>query len=92
MPATLWVHDGMPNPVLHEADFVVHDSLAFHPAHGIFDADADGREPTIHRFCRGREVPSTRCVLELEDRDLSRDEAREALMLSWLSERVHYQP
>jgi GNAT superfamily N-acetyltransferase len=81
MQATTCFHNGVPNPVLQEADFVFHDSIAFHPANGMFDADADGRDPTIGRFFRGREVPSTRCFLGLEDRDPILEESLEALLL-----------
>jgi hypothetical protein len=42
MQATTCFHDGVPNAVLQEADFVFHDPIAFHPANGMFDPDADG--------------------------------------------------
>jgi len=41
MQATTGVHDGVPNLVLQEADGIVHDSLAFHSTHGMFDPDAE---------------------------------------------------
>ena len=81
MQATTCFHDGVPNPILQEADFVLHDPIAFHPAHGRFDPDTDGRDPTIRRLLRGREFPSTRCVLRLEERDPIQEESLEALIL-----------
>ena len=47
----------------------------------MFDPDADGRDPTVRRFLRGREFPSTRCFLGLEDRDPIQEESLEALIL-----------
>jgi DNA-binding FadR family transcriptional regulator len=41
MQATTCFHDGVPNSILQEADFVFHDSLAFHSTNGMFDPDAD---------------------------------------------------
>ena len=81
MQATTCFHDSIPNPVLQEANFVFHDPVAFHPANGMFDPDADGRYATIGRFLRGRELPATRCFLGLQDRDARLEESLEALIL-----------
>jgi hypothetical protein len=81
MQATTGFHDSVPNPILQEADFVLHDPVAFGPANGMFDPDADGRDPTIRRFLRGREFPSTWCFHGLEDRDPILEESLEALIL-----------
>ena len=59
MQATTRFHDGITNPILQEADFVFHNSVAFHPTNGVFNADADGRDPTIGRFLRRGEFPPT---------------------------------
>ena len=81
MQATICFQDGVPNPILQEADVVLHDPVAFHRATGMFDPDADGRDPTLRRLLRGREFPSTRCVLGLEDREPMLEESLEALIL-----------
>ena len=81
MQATTCFQDGIPNPVLQEPDFVFHDPITFHPANGMFNPDADGRDPTIRRFLRRSEFPSTRCFLGLEDRDAFPEESLEALIL-----------
>jgi hypothetical protein len=57
MQATICFQDVVPNPILQEADVVLHDPVAFHPATGMFDPDADGRDPTLRRLLRGREFP-----------------------------------
>lgn len=81
MQATTCFHDGVPNPVFQEADFVFHDPIAFYPANSMFDPDADGRDPTIGRFFRRSELPATRGFLGLEDRDPMQEESLEALIL-----------
>jgi hypothetical protein len=81
MQATTCFHDGVSNPIFQEADFVLHNPVAFHPTNGMFDPDADGRDPTIPRFLRGGEFPSTRCFLGLEDRHPLLEESLEALIL-----------
>ena len=81
MQATTCFHDDVPNPVLQEADFVLYDPVAFHPANGMFDPDADGRDLTIGLLFRGREFPATRCFLGLEDRNPTQEESLEALIL-----------
>jgi len=81
MQATTCFHDGVPNPILQEADVVLHDPVAFHPANGMFDPDADGRDPTTRRFLRGREIPATRFFRGLNDRDPMLEESLEALLL-----------
>jgi hypothetical protein len=81
MHATTCFPAGVPNPSLQEADVVLHDPIAFHPAHGMFDPETDGGDPTIRRLLRGREYPATRCVLRLEDRDPSQEESLETLIL-----------
>ena len=81
MQATTRFHDSVPNPILQEADFLFHEPVAFHPANGMFNADTDGREPTIRRFLRGCELPSRWCFLGLEDRDAILKESLEALIL-----------
>jgi hypothetical protein len=92
MQAPTCFHDGVPNPILQEADVVLHDPVAFHPANGMFDPDADGRDPTIRRCLRGREVPSTRFFLGLEDRDPILEESLEALILTDSCQVARYSP
>ena len=81
MQATARFHDSVTNAILQEADLVFHDPVAFHPANGMFDSDADGRAPTIRRFLRGCEFPPTRFLLGLDDRDAGQDESLEAQIL-----------
>jgi hypothetical protein len=81
MQATTCFHDGVPNPILQEADFILHDPIAFYPTNSMFDPDADGRDPTVRRFLRGRKVPATRCFPGLKDRDPRLEESLEALIL-----------
>jgi hypothetical protein len=58
MQSTTRLHDGIANTVFQEADFVFAHPLAFHPANGVFDTDADGRDGTIGCFLRGGECPT----------------------------------
>ena len=81
MQATTCFHDDVPHPVLQEADVVLHDSVAFHPTDGVFNPDADGRDPTSRHLLRGREFPSTRCFLGLDDGDVLQVEPLEAPIL-----------
>jgi len=79
-PTTCFQH-GIPNAILQEADGVFHDPVAFHPTHGMFDPDTDGRDATLGRFLWRREFPPTRCFLGLEHRDPRQDNSLEALIL-----------
>jgi hypothetical protein len=81
MQATTRFHNSVPNTILQQADLVFHDPEAFHPANGMFNPDADGRDPTIRRFLRGREFPTTRFLLGLDNRDTGQDESLEAPIL-----------
>jgi hypothetical protein len=81
MQATTCFHDGIPHPILQEADFVLHDPVTFHPTNGVFNADSDGGNTTIRRFLRGREFSSRRFFLGLDDRDVMQAESLEALIL-----------
>jgi MFS family permease len=38
MQATTCFHDGIPEPVLQEADCILYDPVTFHPSDGVFDA------------------------------------------------------
>jgi hypothetical protein len=81
MQATTCFHDGIPNPILEEADGVFHDPIPFHTTNGMFNPDADGRDSTIRLFLKRSEFPSTRCLLGLDDRDPRQEESLEALIL-----------
>ena len=81
MQATTCFHDGVPNSVLQKANFVFHDPVAFHPTNGMFDPDANGRDPTIGRFLRRSEFPPTRFLLRLEQHHTGQEESLEALIL-----------
>ena len=81
MQATACFHDSVTNAILQEADFVFHDPVAFHPANGMFNPNADGRDLTIHRVLGGCEFPTTRFLLGLDHRDAGQDESLEAHIL-----------
>jgi hypothetical protein len=81
MQATARFHDGVTHPVLQEADFVLHNSIAFHPTNGVFHADADGGDATIGRFLRWGEFPPTRFLLGLDHRDAGQGESLEPPIL-----------
>ena len=81
MQATTCFHDGVPNAVLQETDFIFHDSVAFHATNGMLDPYADRRNPTIGRLFRWRQFSSGRSFLGLDDRGARQDESLEALIL-----------
>ena len=81
MQATTCLHDGIANPILQQASLVFHDPVAVHPAHGMFNTDSDGRKTTIGGFLRGGELPSTRCFLGVDDRDVRQAACLEAPIL-----------
>ena len=81
MQATTCFHDSISHPVLQQADFVLHDSGAFHPTDGVFNTDSDGGNTTIRCFLRGRECSSRRFFLGLDDRDVLQVEPLEAPIL-----------
>jgi hypothetical protein len=81
MQATTCFHDGVPHTVLQETDFIFHDSVAFHATNGRCDPDADRCTPTIGCLCRGRQFPSRRFFLGLDNRDARQAESLEALLL-----------
>src|SRR5215211_6823114 len=81
MQATTCFHDGIPQPVLQETDFVLHDSVAFDPTNGVFNPDSDGSNTTIHGFLRGREFSSRRYFLGLDNGNVLQAESLEALIL-----------
>lgn len=81
MQATARFPDGVPHPILQQADRVFHDSIAFDAPHGLFNAHADGREATVRLLFRRGEFPSTRFLLRLEHGYLRQQEALEAFSL-----------
>jgi hypothetical protein len=81
MQPTTCFHHGITNAILQEADFVFHNPVAFHPANGVFNTDADGRDPTIGDFLRWSKFPATRFLLGLDNRDVGQDESLEPHIL-----------
>jgi hypothetical protein len=81
MQATTCFHDGVPHPILQEADFILHDSVALDPTNGMRDPDADRRDPPSRRFLRGRAFPAPGCFLRLQARDPRLEESLAALSL-----------
>ena len=87
MQATACFHDGIPQPVLQKADFVLHDPVAFHPTNGVFNTNSDGRNMTIRCLLRGREFSSRRFFLGLDNGDVLQAESLEALILIQIAAR-----
>jgi hypothetical protein len=81
MQPTTRLHDSIPNAILQEANGVLHDPVAFHPTHSMFDPHANGRDLTIRRWLRRREFPTTWCLLGLKNRHSRQDESLKALVL-----------
>ena len=81
MQATTCFHNGIPEPILQEADGILDDPVTFHSTDGVFNADSDGGNPTIHGFLRGCKFSSRRFFLGLDDRDVLQVEPLEALIL-----------
>jgi hypothetical protein len=81
MQATTRFHNSVTNAILPEANLVVHEPEAFHPANGLFNPDAAGRAPPIRRVLRGCELSPPRFLLGLDTRDVGQDEALEAQLL-----------
>ena len=81
MQATTCFHDGIPEPILQEADCLLNDSVTFYPADGMFDADSDGRNTTIRGLLRGREFSTRGFFRGLDDRHVLQGEPLEALIL-----------
>jgi hypothetical protein len=75
MQPTTRVHQRITHAILQEADVVFHNPVAFHPANGVFNADADGGKPTIEGFLRRGEFPPTRFPFRLDNRDAGPDES-----------------
>jgi hypothetical protein len=81
MESTTCLHQGITNPVFQEASLVFDETGAFHPAHGGFDADADGRDGPMGCFRCGREFPSRGLLLGLDEGDPRARIALEAQVL-----------
>jgi hypothetical protein len=81
MQATTRFHHGITNAIFQEADFVFHDSVAFHPTNGMFNPHSDGGNTPIARLLRRSKFPSTWGFLGLEDRDVRQEKSLEALIL-----------
>ena len=69
MQSTTRLHDGITNAILQEAYLVLDHTVAFHPAHGVFDPDANGRDRTIGCLLQWGEFPTRRLSLRLDDRN-----------------------
>jgi hypothetical protein len=72
MQATVRFHERFTNAVLQEADLVFHNLLAFYHTRSMFHPNAGGRDPTIRRFLRGCEFPTTWFLPGLDNRDAGR--------------------
>ena len=81
MQSTTCFHNGIANTILQETYLVFHHTVAFHPANGVFDPDANGRDRTIGRFLRWSEFSPRRFFLGLDDRNAIARIALEAHIL-----------
>ena len=81
MQSTTRFHHGITNAIFQEADFVFHDSVAFHPTNGMFNTNSDGGNTAIDRFLRRSKLSARRGFLRLKDRDTMQDKSLEALIL-----------
>jgi len=79
MQATTCFHDGIPKAILQEADFVLHDPVAFHSTNRVLNAASDGGNTAIGRFLRRGEFPSRGFFLGLNDGDVLKRKSLEAL-------------
>ena len=82
-------HHGIPEPVLQGADGILDDPVPFHSTDGVFNADADGGNTTIHGFLRGCQFSSRGCFLGLDNRDVLPVDALAALILVPTATRWH---
>ncbi len=81
MQATARFHDGVTNPVLQEANFVFHDSIAFHPTNGVFNTHSGRGNSTIGLLLRRGQFPTMWGFLGLDDRDARQAKPLKALIL-----------
>jgi hypothetical protein len=81
MQATTRFHDGVPKPILQEADFVFHDSVTLHTTNHVFTPHSDGGNSTIGLLLRRGQFPSRWCFLGLEDGDTRQEKPLKALIL-----------
>jgi hypothetical protein len=78
---TTRVHHGITHAILQEADVVLHNPVALHPAHGVCQTDSDGGKTTIGGLLRRRAFPATRVLLRVDTRAVGQDESLEAHLL-----------
>src|SRR6266581_1344158 len=69
MQSTTRLHEGIAHAILQEAYLVFDPTIAFHPANGMFDPDAKGRDRPIGRLLRWGARCTRRLCLGLDDRD-----------------------
>jgi hypothetical protein len=81
MQSTTCLHDGVAQAILQEAYLVFDNPIAFHPANGVFNTDADRRDHTIGRLRRWGKFTAPRFFLRLDDRDTAEEKALEAHIL-----------
>jgi hypothetical protein len=81
MQSTTRFHHGITNAIFQEADFVFHDSVAFHPTNGMFNTNSDGGNPLIGRLLRRGEFSARWGFLGLDDRDARQEKSLEALLV-----------
>jgi hypothetical protein len=81
MQATTRFHHSISNAILHEADCVFHDSVAFHSTNRVFNTHPDRGHTTMGRLLRRGEFPTWWGFLGLEDGNARPVKPLEALIL-----------
>jgi hypothetical protein len=81
MQSTTRLHESVANAVLQEACLVVDNPIAFHPPHGVCDADSD-RRPSTMGCCRWwGEVTTAGVFLRVDEGDLVEEKTLTAPLL-----------
>jgi hypothetical protein len=81
MQATACFHDGIPHPLLQQADCLLPDPVAFHPTNGLFNTHAGRGNATIGLVLRRGEFPTSWGFLGWEERDGRQANPLKALIL-----------
>ena len=81
MQATTCLHDGIPQRIFQEADFILDDPVTFHSTNRMFNTDSDGGNSTIGLLLRWAQFPTRRGFLGLDDRDARQAKPLKALLL-----------
>jgi hypothetical protein len=81
MQATTRFHEGITNPVLQEADCVLHPPRTFDPTTGVLNANSNRRDATLDRLFKWAEFTPTRLFLGLDHGDPGQTDSWESPIL-----------